>query len=93
MFHPSFIYGQNFVSIRNSFIQSFRFSVASVRDSSGFKSDLTQILLVVGIIKMMSLLVSMQIRFLVESLVAARVRATEGFFTSVNPEMCFQVKI
>lgn len=42
---------------------------------------------------MMSLLMSMQIRFLVKSLVAARVRATEWFLTSVNPEMRFQVEI
>ena len=42
---------------------------------------------------MVRLLVSVQVRLLVEALMAARVRAREGLLTRVNPQVRLQVKV
>jgi hypothetical protein len=49
--------------------------------------------LIVGVVKMMSGLVSMQIRLLVKPLMAPRVCAGERFLSCVDAHVCLEIKI
>jgi hypothetical protein len=62
-------------------------------DGSVVETDLTKILLVVWVVQVVSLLVSVQVRLLIESLVTLGIRTSERFFSCMDTKVRLQIEI